>query len=44
MISYSVAKSLAVICVIKTVGSVDYLTILESQKSTPLFKGLLPIV
>lgn len=43
MISYSVAMSLAIIAVLITVGSIEYLTILESQLSTPLFYALLPI-
>ena len=35
--------SLAIISIILTVGSVEYLTILESQMNTPLFYALLPI-
>ena len=35
--------SLAIITIVLTVGSIDYLTILESQKSYPLFLALLPI-
>lgn len=42
-ISYSVAKSLATICIVKTVGSIDYQTILESQNNIPLFLAQLPI-
>lgn len=42
-ISYSVAMSLAIICVVKTVGSIDLLTILESQTTYPLFLALLPV-
>lgn len=42
-ISYSVAISLAVITIILTVGSIEYLTILESQMNTPLFFALFPI-
>lgn len=42
-ISYSVAMSLAIICVVMTVGSIDYLTILESQSTYPLFLALFPI-
>ena len=42
-ISYSVAMSLAIISIILTVGSVEYLTILESQMNTPLFYALFPI-
>jgi NADH:ubiquinone oxidoreductase subunit H len=43
MISYSVVISLAVIAIVMTVGSADYLVILESQMSTPLIFALLPI-
>jgi len=43
MISYSVTMSLAIICILFTVGSIDYLTILDSQLSFPLFLTLLPI-
>lgn len=43
MISYSVAMSLCIIAVIMTVGSPDYLLILESQMSTPLIFALLPV-
>lgn len=43
MISYSVAMSLAIICIVLTVGSIDYLTILQSQFHTPLFLALFPI-
>jgi NADH-quinone oxidoreductase subunit H len=35
--------SLAIICVVMTVGSIDYLTILESQTTYPLFLALFPI-
>ncbi len=42
-ISYSVAMSLAIICIVLTVGSIDYLTILESQQNMPLFLALFPI-
>lgn len=42
-ISYSIAMSLAIISVILTVGSVDYLTILEAQSNTPLCYALFPI-
>jgi NADH-quinone oxidoreductase subunit H len=35
--------SLAIICIVLTVGSIEYLTILESQKNTPLFYALFPI-
>ena len=37
------AKSLAIICIVLTVGSVDFLIILESQNSIPLCLCLLPI-
>lgn len=43
MISYSVTKSLAIICILFTVGSVDYLTILESQINNGLYLALLPV-
>lgn len=43
MISYSIAMSLCIICVILTVGSIDYFTILESQINTPLIFALFPI-
>ena len=43
MISYSVTMSLAIICILFTVGSIDYLTILDSQLSFPLFLTLLPV-
>jgi len=43
MISYSVAMSLAIICIVLTIGSIDYLTILYSQSSYPLFLALFPI-
>lgn len=43
MISYSVAMSLAIICIVLTVGNIDYLIILESQTHTPLFLALFPI-
>lgn len=36
MISYSIAMSLCLIAVILTLGTVDYLIILESQMNTPL--------
>jgi len=35
--------SLAIICIVLTVGSIDYLTILESQQNKPLFLALFPI-
>lgn len=35
--------SLAVISIVKTVGSIDYLTILQSQFTYPLFLALFPI-
>jgi NADH:ubiquinone oxidoreductase subunit H len=35
--------SLAMICIILLVGSVDYLMILDSQLHTPLIYALLPI-
>jgi NADH:ubiquinone oxidoreductase subunit H len=43
MISYSVAMSLAIISILLIVGSIEYLTILQSQFNTPLFFALLPI-
>ena len=43
MISYSVTMSLAIICILFTVGSVDYLIILESQINNGLFLALLPV-
>ena len=43
MISYSVAMSLAIIIILQTVGSIEYLTILQSQFNTPLFYALLPV-
>lgn len=43
MISYSVAMSLAIISILLIVGSIEYLTILQSQFNTPLFYALLPI-
>ena len=43
MISYSVALSLAIISILLTVGSIEYLTILEFQMNTPLIFLLFPI-
>lgn len=43
MISYSVALSLAIITILLTVGSIEYLTILEFQMNTPLIFILFPI-
>lgn len=43
-ISYSVTLSLCIICILITVGSVDYLTILESQINTPLVYALFPLL
>jgi NADH:ubiquinone oxidoreductase subunit H len=42
-ISYGITMSLAMICIILLVGSVDYLMILDSQLHTPLIYALLPI-
>lgn len=42
-IAYSVAMSQAKICVIITVGSIEYFKILESQSNTPLCYALLPV-
>jgi NADH-ubiquinone oxidoreductase chain 1 len=43
MISYSIAKSLAIIIIVLTVGDIEFLNILESQKRYPLIIGLFPI-
>lgn len=43
MISYSIAMSLCIIAIILTLGTIDYLTILEAQMNTPLVYALLPI-
>ena len=43
MICYSISMSLAIIAIIMTVGSLEYLTILEAQMSTPLIFALLPV-
>lgn len=42
-ISYSVAMSLAILCIALTVGNLDYLIVQESQKDTPLIYALFPI-